>query len=284
MKSNLATRLNNFWERLSARYSHHSWWRAEFLLVALALFLALLGSLWNSIENDDIRDQMLEYQQKVKVAYVTDDIQAGQIIEWGKIEYRMIPKASITNNFVNSDSISLVIGKPTQIILKKGDPLFLSAIQGGFQDQKISEKIPLGKRLFTLNIKERGLSYGWLKPNDHVDIIAHMNLPGRGDTTFTLLEDITLVSIGANTLLNSKKTYSGGDISFFVDPEQYEVLAFAENKGSFSLALRNPKDVEKKSDGKGVDMNQFLDNKIVHSASGGGNLKIIEEGKRVITR
>jgi Flp pilus assembly protein CpaB len=125
------------------------------------------------------------------------------------------------------------------------------------------------------------LAYGWVKPNDHVDILAHLELPGRGSTTLTVLQDVTLVSVGSATILSETGKISGGDISFFVDPEEYELLSFAEQKARFSVSLRNPKDLKVRDSSQGIDMNAFLDSRRIKKASGGGALDVIEEGQKV---
>src|SRR5206468_3381416 len=124
---------------------------------------------------------------------------------------------------------------------------------------RLSDKVPPGKRLFSLRIDAKGAGYGWIKPNDHVDVIAHMTLPSRGVTTFTILQDVTLVSVGAATIIESGRQQGGSDVSFFVTPEEFELLSYAEKIGSFSLALRNAKDVTVKDRSRGIDISKFMD-------------------------
>ena len=69
-----------------------------------------------------------------------------------------------------------------------------------------------------------------------------------------------------------------------MDPEEFEVLSYAQAKGRFSLSLRNPNDTSRRRPTKGVDLNAFLDNRSIASASGGGELEVIEGGKKKTTK
>ena len=118
-----------------------------------------------------------------------------------------------------------------------------------------------------------------MRPNDHVDIISSMSLSARGETTFTLLQNVTLVTVGKSTSWSNAKGPTGSEIGFFVTPDEFELLSFAQKKGSFSVSLRNPEDIsisvdKEKLGSDGVDLGKFLDSKIIRSASGGGIFKV----------
>src|SRR5690606_33749724 len=153
---------------------------------------------------------------------------------------------SVTPNTVAPSDVENIIGRRLGIELKKGDAILLTAVEGAGMGDTVASRIPPGKRLVTLQIKDRVASNGWIKPNDHVDIIAHMDLPGRGATTVTLLEDITLVSVGKATVWEDGKSSAGAEIGFFVTPKEVEFISFAQQQGRFSLALRNPKDIHRR--------------------------------------
>jgi len=162
--------------------------------------------------------------------------------------------------------------------IQAGDPILLTYLQGNDKNS-LAYKIPVGKRFFTLNIKDKMISNGWISPNDHIDILATINLPDRGETTFTILQDITLVTVGKNSSWQKQKANGGSEIGFFVTPKQFEVLSFAGRKGTFSVSLRNPEDTNLAQSkvgfgDQGVDMGNFLDSQIIRKASGGGNLKV----------
>ncbi len=175
--------------------------------------------------------------------------------------------------------MNLILGKRILVDLKAGDPILLSAVQGSSADSRMSEKIPPGKRLFTLTVSDLAASKGFIKPNDKVDILAHMNVEGRGTTTFTILQDINLVSVGDSTVLDSNGKSSGSEISFFVDATRMEMLSFAQKQGQFSLALRNPQDIGMREQVRGVDKKDFLDSDEAHKVTGGAELIITEKGK-----
>ena len=106
-----------------------------------------------------------------------------------------------------------------------------------------------------------------------------MNFPDKGPTSFTILEDVTLIAVGANSAFKKEddEDVFATSVSFFVDLEKSRTLAFAKKHGSFSLSLRNKEDHAKSGVKKGVNHNNFLDSDLVSKASGGSELIINEK-------
>lgn len=260
------------------------WWKPETLMVAGAIVAGLTSAALSNANQAAQRDQITKQFARTTVLVATRDLPAGAKIDQTAVHAADRLSDGVTENYVpaNEDMLNVLLNKTTTIDLKAGDPILLSAVQGATDASRLAEKIPPGKRLFTLTIGAKATGYGWVRPNDHVDVIANIILPDRGNTTFTVLEDVTLVSIGASTIMDGDRRAMGTDVSFFVSPEDFEALSFAQQKGTFTLSLRNPKDVGTPRHGtKGVDLNAFLDHRAINAASGGGALQVTEAGKPV---
>ena len=121
--------------------------------------------------------------------------------------------------------------------------------------QKIQMK-PFVVIILVLMIADPLTSTGFIHPGDKVDILAQMDFPGKGNTTFTILENIKLIAVGKD--VDQKKGSEGTKVSFFVTPEEMERLRFAQREGKFFISLRNPLDQEKGQVSKGVNMDTFL--------------------------
>ncbi len=213
------------------------------------------------------------------------DATAGTTITPELLKKTEVLVRSSSSNMTTPDLYEKVIGKKLSADLKSGDPLLLSVVEG-VTTNPLTSRIPEGKRLFSLQLDDKVLSQGWIKPNDHIDILVTMDLPSRGSTTFVLLQNITLVTVGKATVWNGQAAASGTDISFFVTLSEMELLRFAQQKAVFSLALRNPNDLSKRDmkpeevGHEGVDLEKFLNNKTILKASGGSDVPVTIGGKK----
>lgn len=276
----LTTSLLQTYQRLRQRASSQPWWRLETGLIAGAVALGAISGVLNHWNQAALESTLRTQFTLEEVLIAATDVEPGSPISHSNIEISTTLQAGLTPNFATPAMLEKLLGRRLAIPVKRGDPILLTAVQGGGDSQRMSEKVPPGKRLFTLTIDAKAAGYGWIEPNDHVDVIAHVVLPDRGATTFTVLQDVTLVSVGEATVLEHTGEAKGQDVSFFVTPEDFETLAFAQQKGEFSLSLRNPADIGTRETRRGVDINDFLDSRHVSDASGGGELEVIEEGQR----
>lgn len=266
---------------LIARYEEKPWWRLETALVIAAVIFGFISGALSHANSKAMEDKYQALFTTRPVLVASKDLQQGEFIDPTKFATVPMLVGNITSNHLSENQRNLIIGKQIAIDLKKGDPLFVTAVQGAAEVDRLADKVPPGKRLFTLSIDDRAAANGFIKPNDHVDILAHIRLPDRGLTTFTVLQDVTLVSVGRNSILDSEGASTGTDISFFVESQHSEMLAFAQKRGSFSLSLRNPKDIGKSKTSRGIDISEFLDYDGIYQVSGGSELKVLEKGKEI---
>lgn len=263
------------------RFKQKPWWRLETALMAGAVSAALISGFMSHQNSLAIEGAMARRYKTESVIVANGELKAGTTIDESNVKRTVALKNDLSRNVILGDQLDLVLGHRVAVDLLPGDPILLSMVQGARDAKGMAEKIPPGKRLFTLSIDSKAAGYGFVNPNDHVDIVAQIDLPNRGITSFTLLEDVTLVSVGARSVLQNGTRVSGSDVSFFVSPREFEVLTFAQKRGTFSLSLRNPRDIGKMQQniGKtGVDIDSFLDHNLVSEASGGGALEVEIDG------
>jgi Flp pilus assembly protein CpaB len=261
------------------KYKEKSWWKTETFLIAGAIVCGLFSASLSHASRTAFRDQLEKKFQTQRIVVAGKEMRAGTLLTKSLLAPAAYLKGNLSSNFVPVEQIQNILGRSITVDLKPGDPILLSAVTGADLSSSMAEKVPPGKRLFNLTINDNASGLGFVRPNDHVDILAHMDLPNRGPVTFTVLQDITLVSVGAASVINGEGL-GGTNVSFFVDPEEFEVLSYAAAKGRFSLSLRNPNDSSKRTAGRGVDLNAFLDNRRFNQATGGGDLEVIEGGKK----
>lgn len=262
------------------------YWRLETALIVGAVVVGV-GSAGLSEANREASNQELIERYRTRLVYVAErDLPAGSIIDRGAFGQAEMLMSNMTTNTVDAQAFEAVLGRRVSIELKAGDALLLAAVEGA-STSTVAAKIPPGKRLATLEISDKAAGNGWVKPNDHVDIVVSMDIPSRGKTTFTMMQDVTLVSVGKATVWENGTSTQGSEVGFYVTLEELEFLRFAQEKGEFSLALRNPNDVSSKHIGArdlgkaGIDMHKFLDSGPVSQASGGGELPVKVNGREI---
>lgn len=120
--------------------------------------------------------------------------------------------------------------------------------------QSLAIKTPSGKRAITVNVVTLAAVGGLLNPGDFVDVLVHLAVPAdpaapaaeqkTAKTTVTLFQNIQILAIGAN--VDDPADFEGQQktttlaITFAVDPQQAELMTFAEAHGKLQLVLRSP--------------------------------------------
>lgn len=252
-------------------------YRYEGVVIIIAVILGSIGAAIQHANKVSLEQRIRKQFATVAVLTVNKKIEANTILKPEYLDEIHILKSSLTPNILTSDLHTRALDKVLKITLLPGDPILYSALEGGTSKGTMSEKIPVGKRLFVLMLSDPLTKTGFIHPGDKVDILAQMNFPGKGNTTFTILEKVTLIAVGKE--IDQKKGVEGTKISFFVSPKEMERLRFAQREGTFYISLRNPLDNEKDSPGKGVNMNTFLlTDRVYESAE--QNIKIRSRKKK----
>jgi len=115
--------------------------------------------------------------------------------------------------------------------------------------------IPRGMRAISINVDGGSAVSGFLNPGNYVDVLVTLepDQGARDSTTKTLLQAVYVLAVN-NRLGNGSKTKDEQEarrptrrfrpsVTLAVTPDQAEQLAYAEKKGTITLALRNDLDV-----------------------------------------
>lgn len=143
--------------------------------------------------------------------------------------------------------------------------------------ENIQNKIPAGKRLFILDVP-LGAIASVLKPNSFVDVIAQIEMPGLGHVTETILEAVQIVSIGNESeRADSNETEF---LSFYLTPDEVKILSFMKPYSTFSVVMRNPRDVLKIKQNP-MTFNHFVENEKIKKIIETDSFRIINGRKLV---
>lgn len=134
------------------------------------------------------------------------------------------------------------------------------AAPGEKKQSSLALKTPEGKRAITANVETLAAVGGLLSPGDFVDVLVLLTLPtdqlsasdaaaalkNAQKTTVTLFQNVQILAIGANVDsppdFNSQQKTAVLPITFALDPQQAEIMTFANTYGKLQLVLRGPEE------------------------------------------
>jgi pilus assembly protein CpaB len=181
------------------------------------------------------------------------DLEAFKVVETDAVEIRPCSsKEAPANSFSQP---AAVIGQVLRKPMKKGelfDPACFTSAEG--MGVKLAGTLREGKRAVSIPLTESGGIEGLLYPGCMVDVLASIQLKddeGLGDQpmSMTLLQGIYVLGVGDQTVVSAtggeefKGKPSPSTVTLLVDTKQAEMLYLARQRGSVSIALRNPMDV-----------------------------------------
>ncbi len=217
-----------------------------FVAVALAVSAAFLGYLDRRGAEKNARKGW----DLVPIVVAGADVDEGTTLTTDMIAQRPMPSQFVTPSVIKPENYSYVVGQRVLVNLKKGDPLLWTQFESSKGLERLSKAVQKNFRAITLNVTERDGVGGWVRPNDHVDIIATFKDPSGGnDNTMTLLQNVLVLATGkitgntnVNLLGQHERHYD--NLTVLLLPEEAEILDLADDLGKISLTLRNEDDLE----------------------------------------
>ena len=237
-------------------------WAFAATLLQFGLFSAFSGS---SASNQPA--------ERVAILVATQKLERGATVTSSHFKSVEVKASEAVAALVKFEDFEKYKGRKLAVGISANNALPKAALFSDFQERSAPEHIPPGKRLLKLQASLGDLA-NVIKPGDRVDVIAIMDLPQVGKITETLLEAQDVVGVG-NILLDDKNSARQGDeLAFFVTPEQFKLLTYAQNFARFSIALRNPNDVAQSTGATAMTLNKFLANPRIQNAVNSDYFKI----------
>lgn len=218
------------------------------------LFVALvLGLLAGVIAYSAIKKKEADVRRGwnlVPVVVAAMDIPEGTVVTFEMISQRSVPEQFVTSSVVKPDSASYVVNQKVLVPLQAGDPLLWSQFETTKAAERLSTKIQKKGRAITLPAKSTTAVGGWIRPNDHVDVIGTFRDPQSDEqVAVTLLQNVIVLATGkitgttnVNLIPEGEREYD--NVSLLVLPEEVELLVLAQDMGALTMSLRNEDDVD----------------------------------------
>ncbi len=201
----------------------------------------------------------------VPVVVAGQDISEGTVITYEMVSQRAIPEQFVTSSVVKPDSANYVVGQRVLVPLQAGDPLLWSQFETSKAAEKLSTIVQKKGRALTIDLTGAKMSVGgWIRPNDHVDIIGSFRDNSSGEQiAVTLMQNVVVLATGKitgttniNLLPESERSYN--NLTFLLLPEEAEILSLASELGGLTLTLRNPEDIDVQEERGRATMNTLL--------------------------
>jgi pilus assembly protein CpaB len=219
--------------------------------VVAAVFLGLLsgGVAWASIRARE--REVRAGWDLVPVLVAAQDLPEGSTLALEMVARRDVPEQFVTSSVVRPDSAATVLGQKLLVPVQAGDPLLWSAFEVARGVERLSAVVQRRARAVTIETSEAQAVGGWVRPNDHVDVIATFREPGTDElSTLTLLQNVVVVATG--DVAGPARPHAGDDgvrnVSLLLLPEEVELAVLAQELGRLTLVLRNPEDIEVQED------------------------------------
>jgi pilus assembly protein CpaB len=218
------------------------------LLIAL-----VLGVLAGLVAYGSIKAREIEVRRGwnlVPVVVAAAEISEGTLLQYEMVAQRPIPEQFVTSSVVKPDSMQYIVNQKVLVPIQTGDPLLWTHFETSKGFEKLSTIIQKKGRAITIAANEKNAVGGWVRPNDHVDILGSFRDPATQEMVcVTMLQNVIVLATGKitgttniNLLPEGARTYS--NISLLVLPEEAEILVLAQDMGALTMALRNPEDID----------------------------------------
>lgn len=139
-----------------------------------------------------------------------------------------------------------VIGNVTLVPVVEGEDILRSKIaQKNESKNGLAYIVPVGKRAVSVPVDEVSGIAGLIKPGDHVDVAATVNIgDGQREIPYSLivLQNIQVLAVGKNMEDKEKDGPEAKTVTLAVTVEQSRPLIMASQKGNIRLMMRPPSD------------------------------------------
>lgn len=217
----------------------------------VAIVLGVLAGVIHYTAINRKKKEVMAGWNLVPVIVAATDIPEGTVVTYEMINQRPVPEQFVTSSVVKPDSASYVVGQKVLVPLQAGDPLLWSQFETSKAAEKLSTIIQKKGRAFTIDATGARMTVGgWIRPNDHIDIIGSFRDPNSNEqVAVTLMQNVVVLATGKitgttniNLLPESDRNYD--TISLLVLPEEAEILSLAAELGNLTFVLRNPEDID----------------------------------------
>ena len=221
----------------------------------------------------------------VTVVAAAADLPAGT-----RLQKVHLKKISVLENIRPKGALAddaMALDRSLLFPVTQNEPILSNRVSSVTGADGVASLIEPGKRAVSVSVADSASAGGLIQPRSHVDVLFTKTGSMAEAVTATVLEDVTVLSIGRTVEAQVASAPASGNaapaaapstgnrsVTLLVTPEQARVLELAKNQGKISLALRNPKDQTKSEEvlsvtSESIDPGLFVRTAKARAMSGG---------------
>jgi len=221
----------------------------SFALLVLALGCGLVASIGiTQVMSKQGKDASTPAGDTQSIFVAMEDIAFGESVTSQVLRLEEWPKGKVPEGALSK--IEDVEGRRTRTILYAGEPLLeRKLLAKGDSGPGVSNRIPKGYRVISVQVDKVSGSSSMILPGDRVDVMLYLTRsPGSGTyqaTTRTILQDVKVFAVNDVVGLESDQNDTSivaQTISLLVTPEQAQQVMLATEMGKIRLVMRSPED------------------------------------------
>jgi pilus assembly protein CpaB len=253
------------------------------ITIAVAIACGLLAIILVNSYIAGKEEVLYQGMEMVSIVVLTRETRAGEKITPELIAKREVPQKYVDTNAVLAKDYELLIGQNLVYPMKRGDAILWSSLTSEAERLKtgLASTITRGERALSITMGGVSAVSGFIRPNDHIDILLTVrNRKDGEEATITLLQNMTVLATGNQMSSDSKENSGYGSLTLLVTSEEAELLVFAQQKGQLVSVLRNPEDIETREDIPKITFSDILKDEFRKSIQEKRNrIEIIKKGK-----
>jgi len=180
-----------------------------------------------------------QYIEPVPTIVANQNIKAGTVVHESMLTTDRIAKGFRYAKAISPDYMHKIIGFPISVTLQAGDPILWSHFVQKNKVKGMADLIEKGKRAISIPFDTINSVSGNINVNDKIDILfTYKDRKTGGKVTCTLLQNKQVLSTGI------RNKSANGALTLSLDPNETEMLIFAQHRGYMTASLRNPEDID----------------------------------------
>jgi pilus assembly protein CpaB len=208
------------------------WKHSKLMPLALAAGLTLVSLAvgWSALTREDTEAR--QGWELVPVLVANTELPAGTVVTPQVVSQRAVPARFVSASVLRPESASIVLGQKVTVAVSAGDPLLWDQFESARAFEHLAARIVRGARALAVEVDGKTGVGAWLRPDDHVDIIASLIDPNTNQkVAVTLMENVKVLAARERE-----------NVALMVLPEEAELLAFAREFGDVTFTLRHGDD------------------------------------------
>lgn len=188
----------------------------------------------------------------IAVLVAAQPIKRDSTITEAAISVREIPAAYVDSRTVRASEKKKIVGARVVNALQSGQTLTWTDVAAAGERRILSSLVQPGFRAFNLKTRADATTFDLIEPGDRVDVITTLTGVGGQRTSSLLLQNVLVLAVGSNTGDEASGASSPAPngqarreqvLTLSLKPESAQLLALSMDKGTVSVAVRNPDDV-----------------------------------------